>query len=247
VNSKLIKVILVCTFLLLSGCGPERLSNDLEDLAVNETTASISSDLHPNVITSFNPEVKSPQVDATTYVYPTATVIGDVEIGKGVMVGPSASLRGDEGGPIRIGDYTNVQDGVVVHALETQKDGVILKTNMVEKNGKNYAVYIGDNVSLAHQSQVHGPALIENDVFVGMQAFVFKATIGKGCVLEPGCKVIGVTIPTGRYVPAGQVVRTKAEVDKLPFITPDYEYHNLNSKVVEVNKELSEGYKNLAQ
>jgi len=35
------------------------------------------------------------------------------------MVSPMASIRGDEGMPVYIGNDSNVQDGVVIHGLET--------------------------------------------------------------------------------------------------------------------------------
>ncbi len=35
--------------------------------------------------------------DPSSYVHPTAVLIGDVILGKGVYVGPNASLRGDFG------------------------------------------------------------------------------------------------------------------------------------------------------
>lgn len=38
-----------------------------------------------------------PVVPAESYVHPTAVLIGDVILGKGVYVGPNASLRGDFG------------------------------------------------------------------------------------------------------------------------------------------------------
>jgi carbonic anhydrase len=45
------------------------------------------------------------------------------EIGKIVLVAPFAVCRGDEGTAIRIGDYSNMQDGVILHALETTSHG----------------------------------------------------------------------------------------------------------------------------
>jgi carbonic anhydrase/acetyltransferase-like protein (isoleucine patch superfamily) len=75
-----------------------------------------------------------------------------------------ASIRSDEGMPIFVGNRSNVQDGVVLHALETiDEEGKPVEKNLVEVGGKKYAVYIGENVSLAHQSQVHGPASVGND------------------------------------------------------------------------------------
>lgn len=35
-----------------------------------------------------------------------------------------------------------------------------------------------------------GPARIGNDTFVGMKALVFGATVGKHCVIKPGCIIM---------------------------------------------------------
>ena len=168
---------------------------------------------------------------------------GRMRPGRRVMVSPFASLRGDEGTPLCIGDETNIQDSCVIHALETSEHGEEITGNLYGVNGKKYAVYIGARCSLAHQSQVHGPAVVEDDVFVGMQALVFRARIGEGCVIEPAAKVVGVIIPPRRIVPLGAIVTKQSDADSLLEITDDYPFRNLNSEVVEVNVQLAEGYK----
>lgn len=189
-----------------------------------------------NPITNFTPVSYKPNVSEKSTIQPNASVIGAVILSDGVLVSPYASIRGDEGTPIYIGKNSNVQDGVVIHGLENK---------FVQKDDSKYSVYVGDNVSLAHQSQVHGPAKIGNDTFVGMQAFVFKSEIGDNVVIEPCAKVIGVKVESGRYVPAGEVIKTQEQADNLPKITPDYAMKNLNGEVVKVNKELNKGYKEL--
>lgn len=204
---------------------------------------SEASNIRANPVTPWNPVPTEPVIDPTAYIDHQASVIGNVTIGASVMVSPMASVRSDEGMPIFVGNESNVQDGVVLHALETvDEEGEPVEKNLVEVDGKKYAVYIGERVSLAHQSQVHGPSSVGNDTFIGMQAFVFKSKVGNNCVLEPTSAVIGVTIPDGRYVPAGTVVTTQAEADKLPEITDDYGYKHTNEAVVYVNVNLAEGY-----
>ncbi|MBT3182190.1 MAG: carbonic anhydrase [Deltaproteobacteria bacterium] len=196
----------------------------------------------PNPKCSFLPESRAPNIHSTAYIHPQAVVIGDVEIGAEVMVAPFASVRADEGSPFRVGARSNIQDGVVMHALET--DGDYFKKNTVEVSGKRYAIYIGEGVSLAHQCQIHGPALIQDSCFIGMQSFVFKSEIGKGSVLEPGAKVMGVNVPSGRYVPAGSIIRDQQEADDLPIIDESYPLKDLNAEVVKVNTEIDSAYKN---
>ena len=198
--------------------------------------------IHRSVITDFCQEEYMPEVDSSACIHPAAVVIGHVFVGKRVMVAPFASVRGDEGQPLFVGDESNVQEGVVIHALETQNNGRAVEKNLVKVDGKRYAVYIGKRVSLAHQVQIHGPALIGDDTFVGMKVLVFGAKVGNNCVIEPGSIVMGVTVADGRYVPAGTVLRDQGAADNLPEITDAYSFKDLNKGVVHVNTSLADGY-----
>lgn len=195
-----------------------------------------------NVKTDFSSRVSVPDIHPTTYVHPLASVIGNVVLGRNIMVSPFASIRSDEGQPFFIGDDSNVQDGVVVHALETETAGEPVERNLREVKGAKYSVYIGARVSLAHQAQVHGPAVIMDDTFIGMRALVFKSFIGENSVIEPGAMVIGVRVPPGRYVPAGSIVTTEEQADRLPAITSDYPMKSMNKGVVDVNTQLARAY-----
>ena len=194
----------------------------------------------PNVKTTFMPEVETPVIGNHSRIHPLGAVIGSVTIGERVYVGPAASIRGDEGQHIHIGNETNVQDGVVVHGLETFEGGHELPENEVDVDGTKYSVYIGNRVSLAHQSQVHGPARVGDDTFIGMQALIFQTEVGDHVVVEPGAKIIGVKVPRGRYVPALSIITKQAQADALPSITAEYPYRKLNDGVVRVNIQLAE-------
>lgn len=198
--------------------------------------------IEKNVVTDFCAKVSEPVIDSTTYVHPLAAVIGNVILGKQIMVSPMASVRGDEGQPLYIGDHSNVQDGVVIHALETELNGKPVEKNLCEVSGRKYAVYVGNRVSLAHQVQIHGPAVVMDDTFVGMKSLVFKSFVGKQCVIEPGVILMGVTVPDGRYVPAGSVIKTQEQADQLPVITENYPFKTLNKGVVHVNTALAREY-----
>jgi carbonic anhydrase/acetyltransferase-like protein (isoleucine patch superfamily) len=80
-----------------------------------------------------------------------------------------------------------------------------------------------------------------------MQALVFKSWIGRGSVIEPGAKVIGVIVPPGRYVPAGTVLTDQKLADKLPEITEAYPFAGLNEAVVHVNTIFAEQYGEVAR
>jgi carbonic anhydrase/acetyltransferase-like protein (isoleucine patch superfamily) len=198
--------------------------------------------IHNSVITDFCSKEYRPEVDSSAFVHPLAAVIGHVRLGKRVMVAPFAAVRGDEGHPILVGDESNVQDGVVIHALETERHGEPVSANLVEIEGERYAVHVGRRVSLAHQVQVHGPASVGDDTFVGMKSLVFRAKVGKGCVVEPGAILMGVTVGEGRVVPAGTVLRSQSDADNLPLVDADYPLKDINQGVVRVNTRLAEGY-----
>ena len=53
---------------------------------------------------------------------------------------------------------------------------------------------------------------------------------------------MGVTVDTGRYVPAGTVLKEQQDADNLPSITDDYPLKDINKGVVHVNTSLADGY-----
>ncbi len=61
----------------------------------------------------------TPVVPEESFVHPTAVLIGDVILGKGVYVGPNASLRGDFG-RIVVKDGANIQDNCVMHGFPSR-------------------------------------------------------------------------------------------------------------------------------
>jgi carbonic anhydrase/acetyltransferase-like protein (isoleucine patch superfamily) len=231
-------------------------TNGNDSISLSSPTSSpppITMNIRPSIQTDFNPNATYPKISKFAYVDPFAQVIGDCEIGKIVLVAPFAVCRGDEGTPIRVGDYSNMQDGVILHALETTShgknmddrrysaEGSLLKGNDAGfKNG--FAIYVGDKVSLAHGVQVHGPAYIGNDTFVGMKSFVFNAKIGKRVAIGVSSIITdGVTIPDNKFVPPGTIVTTQAQADALPSRVGS-PYEAINNAVIHVNQELAKGY-----
>ncbi|MGC1930376.1 MAG: hypothetical protein WA667_15495 [Candidatus Nitrosopolaris sp.] len=219
----------------------------------NATSLFSSITIRPSVQTDFNPNVTFPRISKTAFVDPLAVVIGDCEIGKLVLVAPFAVCRGDEGTPIHIGDYSNLQDGVILHALETtdhgkniddrrySTQGSLLKANDTAFN-HGFAIYVGDRVSLAHDVMVHGPAYVGNDTFVGMKSLIFNAKLGKRDAIGVSSTVTdGVTIPDDKFVPPGSIITTQAQADGLPPRVGS-PYEKLNSFVLHVNQELAKGY-----
>ncbi|AIF82660.1 isoleucine patch superfamily enzyme, carbonic anhydrase/acetyltransferase [Candidatus Nitrososphaera evergladensis SR1] len=213
--------------------------------------------VHTNVRTDFNPQASTPQISDSAFIHPYAIVIGDCHIGKMVMVAPTAVCRGDEGTPIHVGDYSNMQDGVVIHALETTENGTNIDGRRFSQEGerlqaanndtfsKGYAVWVGDRTSLAHGAMIHGPAWIGNDTFVGMEAMIFNAKIGNNVAVGVSSTITGgVVIPDGKFVPPGSVITTQEQADSLPSRIGS-PYENTNKAVIHVNENLAEGYDEL--
>ena len=243
--------------------GDLAMSQDAGDQDILEDTRNDTVDadsqwpnIHENVVTSFNAEITHPSVEHTAFIHPFAIVIGNCHIGKWVTMSPTAVCRADEGTPILIGDGSNIQDGVVLHALETVDHGHNIDDRRFSMDGERlkgddpafvdgYAVFVGNNTSLAHGSMVHGPAWVGSNTFIGMESLVFNAKVGNNVALGVSSTITGgVVIADGKFVPPGSVIMTQEQADALPErIGSDYE--TINSAVVNVNLQLSEGYNQL--
>lgn len=195
--------------------------------------------LAPSMINRFNMVLDLPEVDPTAYLHRQAFVTGAVEIGPECYVGPQASVRGDIGQGIRVGKGSNIQDGAVIAGLPTEEGGEVRQEDTVLVGKRSYSVFLGDQVSIAPQAQVHGPAVVEEGAYLGMQTLVFRSFVGKGSVLEPRSAAIGVRIPENRYVPAGLVLREQSEADRLPVIPAGYPYRERAERNLKVHVELA--------
>jgi carbonic anhydrase len=209
--------------------------------------------IHSNIKTDFNTNVSFPEIQETAFIHPFAVVIGNCYIGKLVLVAPTAVCRGDEGTPIHVSDYSNIQDGVILHGLETTEKGKAIDGRRYSEAGdrlmgnssqfaEGYSIFVGTNTSLAHDSMVHGPAWVGNNTFVGMKSIIFDAKVGNNVAVEISSTISnGVSIPDNKFVPPGSVILDREEADALPpRIGSTYE--NTNLAVVDVNEQLAEGY-----
>lgn len=93
-----------------------------------------------------------PVVDPTSFLHPTAVLIGDVVIGPGCYIGPGASLRGDFGRVVVEGN-ASVQDNCTLHT-SSESDCIV-----------------GFGCTVAHGVVLHGCKLGRN-VLVGMNSVV---------------------------------------------------------------------------
>lgn len=186
----------------------------------------------PSPSTTFNPVPMYPSIDDEVYLSPFTFIVGDVRIRKNVYIAPFVSVRADEGTPFYIGENTNLQDGVILHGILNE---------FIEKYNQRYSIYIGESVTCAHGSIIHGPCLIEDEVFVGFQSTVFNAQVGEGVYIASGAVVTnGVRIAPNRFVPPGASIDTQEKADSLSSVPRDRE--EFAQQVQRVNQEFPASY-----
>jgi len=157
---------------------------------------------------------KQPVIGEGSWVAPSASVIGDVHIGRGCYIGFGAVIRADFGS-IVIGEGSIVEDNVVIHAAR--------------------ATRIGNGVILAHQVMVHD-ADIGNDVLIGMQALVGdRVTIGANAIVAEQSHVRNETVVEAGSIVAGRpavAVGTVTETHRLAIALGREAYASLHGKYI---------------
>ena len=117
-------------------------------------------------------EGKTPQIDDTVFIAPSADVIGEVEIGADSSIWFGCVVRGDIHF-ITIGKRTNIQDLSMLHVTHFTKD---------DKSDGNPTV-IGDDVTIGHRVMLHG-CEIKNACLIGMSATILDgAVIGEESIV----------------------------------------------------------------
>ena len=125
----------------------------------------------------------APQIPASSYIHPSAQIIGDVVIGERASVWCNAVIRGDVN-LIRIGDDTNIQDLCTLHVSHRRPD-----------NPVGGPLLIGARVTVGHNVILHG-CEIGDECLIGMGSIVMDKV-----VLEPH-----VILGAGSLVPEGKVL-----------------------------------------
>ncbi len=111
------------------------------------------------------------------YVASTAVILGDVTLKGDVSVWYGTVMRGDLEA-ITIGEATNLQDGVVVHA------------------DVGSPVKVGRRVTVGHEAIVHA-CEVGDDCIIGMNATLSsRAVIGENSIVAPGA-----VVPEGKKFP----------------------------------------------
>ena len=111
-----------------------------------------------------------PVIHPSSFIHPTAVVIGHVTIGKDCYIGPGAVLRGDWGKVI-IGDGCNVQENCTLHMFPGKS--VILKNGAHVGHGAViHGAELGEQVLVGMNSVVMDDVVLGDGSFVGALSFV---------------------------------------------------------------------------
>lgn len=162
---------------------------------------------------------KKPTIPASAWIADSANVMGDVTLGEHVSIWFQAVARGDVHW-IKIGDYTNVQDGSVLHV-----------TNGVSP------LTIGKRVTIGHKALLHG-CTVGDDCLIGMGAILLDdVEVGSGSVVAAGA-----LLPPGKKYPPNSLIKG-APAKAVRTLTPeeqkemiDQGWRNYHAYVAEYRK-----------
>ena len=111
-----------------------------------------------------------PDIAPDAWVHPDAVVIGNVTLGPGVSVRPTAVLRGDYG-RIEVGEMSNIQDGTIIHCTDSEPTP------------------IGEHCIVGHNAHIEG-ATIGNGALISSGSIVLNSSvIGESAVVAAGCLI----------------------------------------------------------
>ncbi|MAU75530.1 MAG: gamma carbonic anhydrase family protein [Crocinitomicaceae bacterium] len=163
-----------------------------------------------------------PVIHPSSYIHPTAVILGHVTIGKDCYIGPGAVLRGDWGKVI-VGDGCNVQENCTLHMFPGKS--VVLKDGAHVGHG---AVIHG--AELGVQVLVGMNSVVMDDVVLGDGSFVGALSlVPANKVFEPRSLIVG--NPARRIKEVSDEMYThKVEGTEL--------YRKLPSEMNEISKEV---------
>jgi len=125
---------------------------------------------------------KNPTLGKGCFIAPSASIMGDLRVGKNSSIWYGAVLRADINF-ISIGDCTNLQDGVIGHLAD------------------EYPLVVGNYVTVGHGAILHA-CTVEDECLIGMGATILDgAYVGRQSIIAAGT-----VVPMGMDIPEGSLV-----------------------------------------
>ena len=138
---------------------------------------------------------KSPKIESSVFIAPSAQLIGNIFIGAQSSVWFGAVIRGDSE-QILIGSRTNIQDLSVLHV------------------DSEHSLKIGDDVSVGHRALLHG-CTVGDRVLIGMGAIIMNgAKIGEDSLIGAGALITENTVVPPRSLVLGMPAKVKKELSQ---------------------------------
>ncbi|CAH2043085.1 unnamed protein product [Thlaspi arvense] len=135
---------------------------------------------------------KAPNVDKEAFVAPSASITGDVHVGRGSSIWYGCVLRGDANS-INVGAGTNIQDNSLLHVAKSNLSGKVLPT-VIGDNGD------GLEFGTGHSAVLHG-CTVEDEAYIGT-----SATVLDGAHVEKQAMVAsGALVRQNTRIPSGEV------------------------------------------
>jgi carbonic anhydrase/acetyltransferase-like protein (isoleucine patch superfamily) len=137
-----------------------------------------------------------PKIGERVYIAEGAQIVGDVEIGDHSSIWYNCVVRGDVD-VIRIGKYTNIQDGSICHVMKNQ-----------------YPLIIRDHVTIGHAVMLHG-CTIDSHCLIGMRATLLNnVTVGANSIIGAGALLTEGTVVPPRSLVLGMPAKVKRELSE---------------------------------
>ncbi len=137
---------------------------------------------------------KWPKLGERVYIADGAQIIGDVEIGDHSSVWYNCVIRGDVD-VVRIGHYTNIQDGSIGHVMRNE-----------------CPLVVKDYVTVGHGAMLHG-CTVESHCLIGMRATLLNnVVVGEYSIVGAGALITERTkIPPRSFV-VGMPAKVKRQL-----------------------------------
>jgi carbonic anhydrase/acetyltransferase-like protein (isoleucine patch superfamily) len=137
---------------------------------------------------------KRPKLGERVYVAEGAQIVGDVEIGDHSSIWYNCVVRGDVD-IVRIGKYTNIQDGSIGHVMRNE-----------------CPLILGNYVTVGHGVMLHG-CTVDSHCLIGMRAILLNhVKVGEYSIVGAGALLTEGTVVPPRSLVLGMPAKVKREL-----------------------------------